>query len=294
MAWLQVIVTTDEDKTQFVEGILEDLGALSITLQDAADNPVLEPDPGTAPLWLKTQVIALFSADTVQQTILDLLEQQGIAAVCIEAELLEDRDWEKEWMSHFQPMQFGSRLNICPSWKTPDNVSGSVTMLLDPGLAFGTGTHPTTALCLLWLANQQITDKSIIDYGCGSGILAIAALLLGAKQANAVDIDPQALEASASNARNNSVDDRLQLHTPNQCPENMKADIVIANILSQPLIRLAGKLAAMTVTEGQIALSGILKEQEDEVRKAYQNFYKLSHSDYKNEWVLITGIRRPD
>jgi len=294
MAWLQVIVTTDENKTHFVEGILEDLGALSITLQDAEDNPVLEPDPGTTPVWLKTRVIALFSADTTRQAILDLLEQQGIGAVCIQAEVLEDRDWEKEWMSHFQPMQFGSRLNICPSWKTPANEPGSVTMQLDPGLAFGTGTHPTTALCLLWLAHQQITDKSIIDYGCGSGILAIAALLLGAREASAVDIDPQALEASASNARNNSVAERLQLFTPNQLPQNLKADIVIANILSQPLIRLAEQLAALTVAEGQIALSGILKEQEDEVRKAYQNFYNLSRSDYKDEWVLITGIRRAD
>jgi ribosomal protein L11 methyltransferase len=291
MTWLQITVATDEEQADFVEGLLEDLGSLSISMQDAEDSPVLEPYPGTTPLWQKTKVIALFSSDIAREFVQNHLEQQGILAASIQTELIEDRDWEREWMTHFHPMQFGSRLHICPSWHRPSTDRQAVNLLLDPGLAFGTGTHPTTALCLTWLDSQQLTGKTITDYGCGSGILAIAALLLGATSATGIDIDPQALEASLENARRNGVENKLELYAPNQRPATRQTNFVIANILAKPLLDLTASLATLTAPGGKIALSGILKEQEQSISKAYQDFYDLQASYYQDDWVLITGIR---
>ncbi|MDG9670318.1 50S ribosomal protein L11 methyltransferase [Hahella sp. CR1] len=291
MSWLQVKVLTDEAGAAALEQIFEGLGALSVTMLDAADDPVLEPDLGTTPLWRNTQVVALFSADTSAEMVREQLERNQIAAADIECEVIEDRDWEREWMTHFHPMRFGSRLWICPSWGEPEDPNG-VNLLLDPGLAFGTGTHPTTALCLTWLDSQKLQGKQVIDFGCGSGVLAIAALLLGADHATGTDIDPQALEASRDNAERNSVSEGLTLHFPEKMPE-MKAEVVIANILANPLISLAPKLAALTLPGGSIALSGILKDQEEAVAEAYRNYFELDPTEYKEDWVLISGRRLP-
>ncbi|WLQ13988.1 50S ribosomal protein L11 methyltransferase [Hahella aquimaris] len=291
MSWLQVKVLTDEAGAAALEQIFEGLGALSVTMLDAADDPVLEPDLGTTPLWRNTQVVALFSADTSAEMVREQLERNQIAAADIECEVIEDRDWEREWMTHFHPMRFGSRLWICPSWGEPEDPNG-VNLLLDPGLAFGTGTHPTTALCLTWLDSQKLQGKQVIDFGCGSGVLAIAALLLGADHATGTDIDPQALEASRDNAERNSVSEGLTLHFPEQMPE-MQAEVVIANILANPLISLAPKLAALTLPGGSIALSGILKDQEEAVAEAYRNYFELDPTEYKEDWVLISGRRLP-
>ncbi|ABC32657.1 ribosomal protein L11 methyltransferase [Hahella chejuensis KCTC 2396] len=291
MSWLQVKVLTDEAGAAALEQIFEGLGALSVTMLDAADDPVLEPDLGTTPLWRNTQVVALFSADTSAEMVREQLERNQIAAADIECEVIEDRDWEREWMTHFHPMRFGSRLWICPSWGEPEDPNG-VNLLLDPGLAFGTGTHPTTALCLTWLDSQQLQGKQVIDFGCGSGVLAIAALLLGADHATGTDIDPQALEASRDNAERNSVSEGLTLHFPEQMPE-MQAEVVIANILANPLISLAPKLATLTLPGGSIALSGILKDQEEAVAEAYRNYFELDPTEYKEDWVLISGRRLP-
>ncbi|WP_431686909.1 50S ribosomal protein L11 methyltransferase [Hahella sp. NBU794] len=291
MSWLQVKVLTDEAGAAALEQIFEGLGALSVTMLDAADDPVLEPDLGTTPLWRNTQVVALFSADTSAEMVREQLERNQIAAADIECEVIEDRDWEREWMTHFHPMRFGSRLWICPSWGEPEDPNG-VNLLLDPGLAFGTGTHPTTALCLTWLDSQKLQGKQVIDFGCGSGVLAIAALLLGADHATGTDIDPQALEASRDNAERNSVSEGLTLHFPEKMPE-MQAEVVIANILANPLISLAPKLAALTLPGGSIALSGILKDQEEAVAEAYRNYFELDPTEYKEDWVLISGRRLP-
>ena len=290
MTWLQITVATDEEQANYIEGLLEDLSALSITLKDAEDNPVLEPDLGTTPLWQKTLITALFSADTAAAMVQLHLEQQGISAANITAEVIEDRDWEREWMTYFHPMQFGKKLWICPSWHTPEDPQ-AVNLMLDPGLAFGTGTHPTTSLCLTWLDSQNLKGKTITDYGCGSGVLAIASLLLGATSATGTDIDPQALEASEQNAHRNNVEHRLSLYMAEQMPENLQSDAVIANILAGPLISLAPTLAAMTRPGGSIALSGILKEQESEVSNAYLPFFELTASQYKDDWVLLAGVR---
>ncbi|MBU6953906.1 50S ribosomal protein L11 methyltransferase [Hahella sp. HN01] len=291
MSWLQVKVLTDEAGAVALEQIFEGLGTLSVTMLDAADDPVLEPDLGTTPLWRNTQVVALFSADTSAEMVREQLERNQIAAADIECEVIEDRDWEREWMTHFHPMRFGSRLWICPSWGEPEDPNG-VNLLLDPGLAFGTGTHPTTALCLTWLDSQKLQGKQVIDFGCGSGVLAIAALLLGADHATGTDIDPQALEASRDNAERNSVSEGLTLHFPEKMPE-MQAEVVIANILANPLISLAPKLAALTLPGGSIALSGILKDQEEAVAEAYRNYFELDPTEYKEDWVLISGRRLP-
>jgi len=291
MTWLQVTVQSAEDQTDHIEGLLEDLGALSITLQDAGDDPIMEPDPGTNPLWQNNLIIALFSSDNSSEAIRNLLEQQGIAANSIEAEMIENRDWEREWMSHFQPMHFGNRLQICPSWHTPSEPSTAAVLNLDPGLAFGTGTHPTTSLCLSWLESQNLHDQQIIDYGCGSGILALAALTLGADKATGIDIDPQALEASQENARRNQLEQRLDLYLPHQLPSLLDAGIVLANILANPLISLAPSLAAMTTSGGKLALSGILRSQEEQVCEAYQPFFEITDQQYMEDWALIVATR---
>jgi ribosomal protein L11 methyltransferase len=288
MSWLQVSIRTTDQDVPRLEALLDDLGAVSVTLLDAGDEPVLEPDIGTTPLWSSTIVVALFSADTALETIRAELDAAGIADTSIAAEILEDKNWEREWMTHFKPTRFGERLWVVPSWAAaPDEQA--INLELDPGLAFGTGTHPTTALCLTWLDKQALKGQRLIDYGCGSGILAIAALLLGAEAVLATDIDPQALEATAENARRNRVA-RIQCVAPTDMPAQA-ADIVIANILANPLISLAEELASRTRPGGLIALSGILEEQAALVRDRYTEWFDMHGTEVLNGWVLLHGIR---
>ena len=291
MSWLQVSITSSEDQVDYIEGLMQDLNALSITMQDGADDPILEPDLGTTPMWDNTVVVALFGSDTSREMIISHLEQHNISQGSIRTELIEDRDWEREWMTHFQPMKFGERLWICPSWHTPEQ-KDAVNLMLDPGLAFGTGTHPTTSLCLTWLDSQNLDGKSIIDYGCGSGVLAIAGLLLGAQKAVGTDIDPQALEASQDNALRNGVAENLEVYLPDKTPADIQSNIVIANILANPLVSLAPTLAALCLPKGNIALSGILKDQEELVVRAYEPYFELYPSQTKEDWILISGERR--
>lgn len=194
-------------------------------------------------------------------------------------------------MDNFQPMRFGQRLWIVPSWHAAPEPD-AVNLLLDPGLAFGTGTHPTTALCLEWLDAQQLQGRQVLDFGCGSGILAIAALLLGAEQAVGTDIDIQAIEASRDNAGRNGIDPaRFPLYLPEQLPDG-QADVVVANILAGPLVELAGQIGERVKPGGLLALSGILVEQAEEVRAAYADKFDLDPTAEKDGWVRITGIRR--
>lgn len=273
-----------------------DMGADAVSMADAADQPLYEPDPGTTPLWHQTSVTGLFdSTRDIEQLTGDLRsawhQQTQQSLPDIDVTLVEDKDWVRSWMDDFTPLRFGERLWIVPSWHdAPD--PDAANLLLDPGLAFGTGTHATTALCLEWLDGHAVAGKQIIDYGCGSGILGLAALLLGATHVIGVDTDAQALEASRENARRNAVpDDQIDLYLPGQEPDT-RAEIMLANILAQPLISLASKLAGKVVDGGDIVLSGILAHQARTVMEAYEPWFIMDEPETRDEWVRLTGRRR--
>ena len=291
MAWLQLHLATTEAHADAFQSALEDMGACAVTLTDGADQPVFEPPPGARPLWQNTVVSALFDADRDPALILAALQQQGLEAQAHHHETLDDQVWERAWMDDFAPMRFGERLWIVPSWSaSPD--PQAVNLKLDPGLAFGTGTHETTALCLEWLDQADLTGKAVLDFGCGSGVLAIAALLLGAGNATGTDIDPQALTASEDNARNNGVADALRLYLPENLPADYRCDVLVATILAGPLVELAGQLASYCRPGGSLALSGILAEQAESVRNAYAPWFDLNPTTQQGDWVRIDGVRR--
>lgn len=300
MPWLQISITTEQASSKQVETILLTHGACSVTLMDAADEPILEPAPGEMRLWQKTVVTGLFENTSKQEVLIaniqSLLEQSEPKILAeIDVEILEDQDWSRTWMAHYQAMKFGTRLWICPHHIEPPDEK-AINLRLDPGLAFGTGTHPTTSLCLSWLDQHCKHQETILDFGCGSGVLAIAALMLGVQQADGIDIDVQAIEASTINARSNQVADRLHVYTPEQFTsvhdenfETRKYTIVVANILSGPLIELAPTLAGYTQLNGDIILSGILLEQADAVSDAYAKYFVMSPPVKKDDWVLLHG-----
>lgn len=291
MAWLQLHLATTEAHADAFQSALEDMGACAVTLTDGADQPVFEPPPGARPLWQNTVVSALFDADRDPALILAALQQQGLDAQAHHHEMLDDQVWERAWMDDFAPMRFGERLWIVPSWsESPD--PQAVNLKLDPGLAFGTGTHETTALCLEWLDRADLQGKAVLDFGCGSGVLAIAALLLGAGNATGTDIDPQALTASEDNARNNGVADGLSLYLPENLPAEYRCDVLVANILAGPLVELADQLAGYCRPGGTLALSGILAEQAESVRAAYTPWFDLNPTTQQGDWVRIDGVRR--
>ncbi|MGG2395708.1 50S ribosomal protein L11 methyltransferase [Pseudomonas sp. SH1-B] len=292
MPWLQVRLAITPEQAETYEDALLEVGAVSVTFMDAEDQPIFEPDLGTTPLWSHTHLLALFEADTDETALL-----AHLALLCggtlpeHQVERIEDQDWERSWMDNFQPMRFGQRLWIVPSWHAAPEPN-AVNLLLDPGLAFGTGTHPTTALCLEWLDGQPLEGCDVIDFGCGSGILAIAALLLGAPQAIGTDIDPQALEASRDNASRNGIDPaRFPVYLPADMPQQ-PADVVVANILAGPLVSLAPQITTLVKAGGRLALSGILAEQAEEVRAAYEGAFDLDPTAVKEGWVRISGVRR--
>ncbi len=274
------------------ENALLELGALSVTLEDAADDPVLEPAPGEMPLWPTVIVKALFDASADPRRLAQGLERRLPDAPAPHFEQLEDRAWEREWLRDFRPMRFGRRLWICPGGLPAGDPDG-LRIELDPGLAFGTGTHPTTALCLEWLESADVAQRAVVDYGCGSGILAIAAARLGASSVLAVDIDPQALTATRQNAERNSVGERITATAePELCAAS--ADVVVANILATPLVSLAPRFAGACRTGGSIALSGILLEQSNAVTAAYRPWFDIALSATRDGWALLSGARRAD
>jgi ribosomal protein L11 methyltransferase len=297
MPWIQLTFHTDKHHSEQAEQALLDLGALSVTLKDAEDQPVLEPLPGETPLWDQIILTGLFDADIDSQAIGEQLQQtlrqlqpgaSNNSAIKIEA--LEDKDWVRAWMDDYKPMQFGERLWVCPRHLPPPQPD-AVNLMLDPGLAFGTGTHPTTALCLQWLDQQPPQDKSVLDFGCGSGVLAIAALLLGAKHADATDIDPQALSATQSNAEANQVADKINTYAVQELPDE-QYDIVLANILAGPLQELAPQLAAHCKSGGNIVLSGILETQAEKIIQAYSPWFELEPVAIKDEWIRVSGQKK--
>ena len=232
MAWIQIRINANADNAELISDLLMDTGSASVTYVDAKDTPIYEPKLGTVQLWADTTVIGLYDANHDMDSVVATLNAEATLAdkLVYKIEQLEDKDWEREWMDNFHPIQFGERLWICPSWRDiPD--PDAVNVLLYPGLAFGTGTHATTALCLKWLESQDLTGKTVVDFGCGSGILGIAAIKLGAERMIGIDIDPQALEASRDNAKRNGVADKLEVYLPEDQPE-FTADIVVNHFVN--------------------------------------------------------------
>jgi ribosomal protein L11 methyltransferase len=295
MDWRQFVMDLENLNPDSVEEIFARHGASSITFTDAGDNSVLEPAPGEVPLWQDTRISGLFSPEVDIETLQDdLLASLDIDTLPEhQVEILEDRAWEREWLKDFAPMRFGQRLWICPGDTAIDDQE-AVVVRLDPGLAFGTGTHATTAMCLEWLDGLPLERLTMLDYGCGSGVLAIAALKLGCGAAVATDIDPQAITATHANASYNQVDDRLAT-TLDVDDLGGPFDIVVANILAAPLIDLAKSISGQVKSGCLLALSGILSEQVDAVLTAYRPWIEFDEPVTREQggqtWARLTGRR---
>ncbi|HEX9585460.1 MAG TPA: 50S ribosomal protein L11 methyltransferase [Gammaproteobacteria bacterium] len=288
MAWQALTFCCDFDKAVELSQRLTDAGAVSVSLSDASDEAAIEGGSGAAPLWRRTRVCGLFSAGTTLDGLVALLAGAGYSAPSVAP--VPDRDWENAWRQHLEARRYGNRLWILPSFA--EALPGQeICVRLDPGLAFGTGTHPTTALCLEWLDQSVPPGASVIDYGCGSGILAIAAVKLGARTVRAVDSDPQALDTARQNARNNGCGRELSFFPPQFLPRD-PVDILVANIFADPLVRLRDEFAHLVRCGGSIALSGILAAQADTVLKAYDVAFELATSSAKRDWVRISGRRK--
>jgi len=288
--WLEIVVHAPPGTEALCSEVLEAAGALSITYQDDGGQALLEPAPGETPLWSATRVIGLFPAATPTQAVIDGLAERLGETPAWEARPLPDRDWTLAWADHFRPMRFGTGLWVAPS-DVPPPGPGTV-LRLDPGLAFGTGTHPTTALCLTWLDGHRdlVQGARVVDYGCGSGILAIACALLGAEAVDAVDIDPQALTATAENAAKNGVAGRIHPRPP-EPPPSPGADLLIANILANPLIELRPRFARLLRPGGRLLLSGILEEQAPAVETAYDEGFAIVRREIQEGWVCLECLR---
>ncbi len=291
---IQIHIFTSSEHIDAICDLLELAGAQAITLQDAAKEDIYEIDLRKVVLWHDTKITALFDTNAAIEKIQQLITTSISSSTPIhfEIEKLENKLWEREWLKDFKPMRFGRRLWISPHEQKPDDPSG-VIVYLDPGLAFGTGTHPTTQLCLEWLDGHPLQNKMVMDYGCGSGILSLAAIKLGAKFLWAVDHDPQALSATQENARQNAIfSKQLEIILPENVPHDLKVDLMIANILAQPLVDLAATLAALVKPQGQLILSGILQEQQQMIEQAYSQWFDINAIEEKSGWLLIEGGRR--
>ena len=288
MPWIQIRINATAKTADKVSNMLLGRGAQAVTFMDAKDVPVYEPMPGETPLWGETEVMGLFDAETDPAPTITFFQQIFGEDVGYKVEQLEDKDWVREWMDHFHPMQFGERLWICPSWRDVPNPD-AVNVMLDPGLAFGTGTHPTTALCLQWLDGLDLAGKTVVDFGCGSGILGIAALKLGAARVIGIDIDPQAIQASRDNAERNGVADQIELYLPADQPQDLEADVVVANILAGPLRELAPLIAGHGKAGSLMALSGVLESQAPELETIYGQWFDMDQTAVKEEWCRLSG-----
>ena len=296
MQWRQFVMDLDSLDPAIVEEAFARLGACSVTLSDAGDDPVLEPGPGETPLWSNTRVTGLFSGEADMDAFRGALAAElGIEQLPTHhIEELADRAWEREWLKDFGAMKFGKRLWICPTGQAVE-ADDAVIVHLDPGLAFGTGTHPTTAMCLDWLDGIDLSGKSLLDYGCGSGVLAIAALKLGCGSATGMDIDPQAVIATRQNATDNDVGEGLFV---TGSPEGLEGpfDVVVANILAGPLVQFADSITSLLARGGMLALSGVLCEQAGEVMAAYKAWIEFDEPEFREQdgqtWSRLTGWKR--
>jgi ribosomal protein L11 methyltransferase len=289
--WLQAHVTVDKPRTALVALLFENHGAASVTLTDAADEPMFEPAPGETPLWQSTRVTGLFASDTDTDRLRTAVSRVLAAppACRFALEPLQERDWERAWLDRFGPMRFGSRLWVRP---TGGHVAqrDAVIVDLDPGLAFGTGTHPTTALCLSWLDRHPPAGIDVVDLGCGSGILGIAALKLGARSVVAIDHDPQALLATRRNADRNEVLGRIRIGHEGEV-EVVPAGLLLANILANVLVDLSTHIAGSVAPGGHLVMSGILDEQLDAVSAAFAGHFHFVETGADGDWTLLHGVR---
>jgi ribosomal protein L11 methyltransferase len=290
MPWLRLTLRAGRDQAEPASEAFEAAGAVAVSLEDAGDEPLFDTLQPEKPLWQVTRVTGLFPEGTDANDVAVTLahELQLPSPPELESDMLADQDWERAWMDRYVPLAFGHGLWIVPSWLAPPEPT-AINIILDPGLAFGTGTHATTALCLEWLAAHPPRGLDVIDYGCGSGILAIAALKLGARRALGTDIDPKALVVSRENAERNGVADRLDLCLPDALPAT-RAPLVIANILAAPLIALAREIGALPTADGTLLLSGLLTEQGDEVVAHYPG-WRFDRVE-RDGWLLLVGRRR--
>ena len=293
--WQELYFTARKDQVEPLEDWLFARGALSVTLEDEADQPLLEPGPGETPLWDAVRLTALFAGSEELSPLVDEIPPELCTQAPTVAVPVPDRDWTRVWEDQFHPLQVGERLWICPSW-TPPPDPDAINILLDPGLAFGTGTHPTTAMCLRALDANLPPGKRVVDYGCGSGILGIAAARLGATAVLGVDNDPQAITASRDNALRNEVPDAaFSVVLPQDdlvANWQVSADWVVANILAGPLVALAPVLTALMAPRGRLLLAGLLVDQAEAVVEAYAPGVALSIADQQEEWVLLAGEKR--
>lgn len=297
-SWPEVRIATTVEHAEGVEAWLFAAGALAVTLRDEHDQAILEPAPGEVRLWEVLNLVGLFAQgmvdDDVHAALLKAAALYDYQPPLYSFSRLQDQAWTRAWMDAFEPMQFGPRLWVCPSHRDiPD--PDAVTVKLDPGLAFGSGTHPTTAQCLQYLGMQRsLEGLSVVDYGCGSGILAVAAALLGATSVQAVDIDPQAIEATLSNAEANGVQDAIQTGQPSLLDGVVGCDLVLANILCEPLLQLAPRFAELVRTDGILVMSGVLVEQIDSLRLGYNQWFMFDQIESQDEWALLVARKRAD
>lgn len=291
--WQQLKIQLHSEDASYFEQILFDSDAISISYLDAEDQPVFQEKPGSTPLWDNTFLLCLFNTKTDLGSLLNKLRcnTKVLNNQSLNIELIEDQDWERSWMKDFEPIQFGEKLWICPSWLSPPEPN-AVNIKLDPGLAFGTGNHATTSLCLRWLDQADVRGSEVIDYGCGSGVLSIASALLGAVKVHSVDNDPQAISATIDNSRRNKVPgDVLTTYLPEAVPP-VHADILIANILERPLIDLSEKFAELVKKGGYITLSGLLEEQIPSLLSCYDRWFDMEAPQVEQGWVLLCGTRK--
>ena len=293
MAWLQLTFESNRESANTLSELLEQFGAVSVCLSAISNELLFGQDGSEAEeLWEQTRVTALLHEDTDLDTLI-VVARNRVGAGQIRQhhlELVEDRDWVSEYQQTHGIRVFGDRLCICPGWCTPPDHIPNILML-DPGLAFGTGTHDTTGMCLDWLVAHDISGKQIIDYGCGSGILALAALKLGAEHVWAIDIDPQALEATTANAEKNQLSEQITIMHPDEI-KLPAIDILIANVLLNPLKDLSAKFAGLVLINGTVVLSGILANQADECLVAYQSWFNMQAPVFRREWALLEGVRK--
>jgi ribosomal protein L11 methyltransferase len=290
MSWIEITLPTSAETAETAGEAMEAAGAAAVTFGDEADEPLYEPEPGTTPMWRRTRVVGLFPADVDRDAVLAELGRAHPLPADTTIRKVVDREWTRAWMDHFRPMRFGERLWICPTDHPAPETDGLI-IRLDPGLAFGSGTHPTTRLCLEWLDANPPTHQRVIDYGCGSGILAVAAALLGARSVLGVDHDNQAIQATRANAELNGVGSAIDA-CRNEDEGDPHGTCVLANILAGPLRELAPHLAGMVEPGGRIALSGILEEQAADVAESYAPWFDLNPPTVLDGWVRLDGTRK--